>query len=112
MEARKERKWLSPNLLKSEIFLKGRKGSEKIPASGTLRGCGQVPTQAKVLGRTTICWQPGMCQALGWATYPTVITLHSHQAGKCHYLHLQKGKLRLREFESLALQSPSSKGLG
>lgn len=66
MEARRERKWLSPNLLKSEIFLKGRKGCAKIPAGGTLRGCRQVPTQAEALGRTAICWQLGMCQPLGW----------------------------------------------
>lgn len=47
MEARKERKWLSPNLLKSEIFLKRRKGSAKILAGETLQGCGQVPTQQR-----------------------------------------------------------------
>ena len=50
--------------------------------------------------------------AIGLATSPTIITFRSHQAGECHPLHLQMGKLRLRDFESLALWSPSSKGLG
>lgn len=65
MASRKERKWLSPNLLKSDV-LKGRNGFAKIPASGTLQGCRQVPAQAQTLERSAICWQPGMCQPPGW----------------------------------------------
>lgn len=37
VEARRERKWLSPNLLKSETFLKGRKAGPS-PAGGAWRG--------------------------------------------------------------------------
>lgn len=41
--------------------------------------------------------------ATGLATYPTIITFSSHWAGEHHSLHLQMGKLRLRDFESLTL---------
>lgn len=41
--------------------------------------------------------------ATGLATYPTIITFSSHWAGERHSLHLQMGKLRLRDCESLAL---------
>lgn len=100
VEARRERKWLSPNLRKQTSSKKEEKGLQKSLLEETFEGADRCKLSkgARKSCHLLAVWD---MPATGLVPRPTISMFNSHQTGECHHLHLQMGNLRLGEFETL-----------